>query len=422
MSDTRVVRPAAGALDAVVRPPGSKSLTIRALAVASLAPGISRIGSPLDSDDTRFAREAVRALGIEVNEKPDAWMVGGTGGGLTPSDRLVDAGSSGLTARILTAMAALVDGVTVIVGRDRLPERPMAEIVEALNSLGVDVRARDGFLPVEVLGSGRLPGGRVGVDTTQSTQFATAIALVAPLAADPLTIDVVGSPGAIGYLDLTLGIMDTFGLKASMIGGSLAVPNAGYRAATVAIEPDASAAVYPMVAAALVGGKVVVEGLGVSSIQPDLRVARVLEEMGCAVQMEDNITTISASGGVLNSIDVDLSGFPDGALALAVACLRAAGPSRLRGLGSLRHKESDRLSALATELSRVGAVAEIIGDDLEIRPGHVSPTVVKTYSDHRMAMSFAVLGLAHKGIEIADPQVVSKTWPGFWKMLDDLSG
>ena len=421
MSATKVIRPATVPLDAVVRPPGSKSLTIRALVAASLAPGISRIISPLESDDTRFALEAVRALGIEVRQKPEAWLVHGTGGRLTPSVRPLDAGASGLTARILIAMSALVNGVTVIVGRDRLPERPMDGIVKTLQSLGIDIRSSEGLLPVEVFGTGLLPGGLVGVDTTQSTQFATAMALVAPLAADPLTIDVGGSTGASGYLDLTLGIMDTFGLEASMVGGSLSVPNSGYRATTVSIEPDASAAVYPMVAAALVGGKVVVEDLGISSIQPDLRVARVLEEMGCAVQMDDDIITVTASGGVLNSIDVDLSGSPDGALALAVACLRAAGPCRLRGLGSLRHKESDRLTALATELSRVGAGAEIIGDDLEIRPGRVSPAVIETYSDHRMAMSFAILGLVHEGIAIAHPEVVSKTWPGFWKMLDSLS-
>ena len=421
MSDTRAVRASTEPLDAVIRPPGSKSLTIRALAAASLAEGTSRIVFPLESDDTRFAREAMRALGIEIDEKPDAWLVDGTGGGLTASDRPLDAGPSGLTARILIAMAALADGMTVIVGRDRLPQRPMGGIVEALNSLGIEVRSRDGLLPVEVSGTGRLPGGQVGVDTTQSTQFATAIALVAPLAASPLTIDLVGSTGAVGYLDLTLRLMETFGLKAAMVGDSISVPNAGYRATTVLIEPDASAAVYPMVAAALVGGKVVVEGLGISSIQPDLSVARVLEEMGCAVQMGDDTTTVTASGGVLNSVDVDLSGFPDGAVALAVACLRGAGPSRLRGLGSLRYKESDRLSALAAELSRVGAEVEIIGDDLEIRPGSVFPAVVETYSDHRMAMSFAILGLAYEGIEISDPQVVSKTWPGFWEMLDDLS-
>ncbi len=247
------------------------------------------------------------------------------------------------------------------------------------------------------------------------------MALIAPLAASPLTIEIAGLSGATGYLDLTLGIMDAFGVKASMGGGSMSVPNTGYRPATVAIEADASAAVYPMVAAALVGGTVTVEGLGKSSSQPDMRVAGVLEQMGCDVQMDDKSTTVSSSGDLLNAIDVDLSGCPDGALAVAVACLGAVGRSRLRGLGSLRHKESDRLNALATELSRLGARVDIKGNDLEIRPGRISPAVIKTYSDHRMAMSFAVLGLAWQGIEIADPQVVSKTWPGFWEMLADLS-
>ena len=421
MSHSRVIKPATGPLDAVIRPPGSKSLTIRALVAASLAEGTSRLVSPLDSDDTRFARKAVRALGIKVNEEHNEWLVEGTEGQLTPSASPLDAGPSGLTARILIALAALVDGESVVVGRDRLPKRPMGGLVEALSFLGVEVRSHDGLLPVEVVGRGQLPGGRVGVDTTESTQFATAIALVAPLAAEPLTIDIAGSRGAFGYLDLTLGIMAAFGADASKVGTSISVSNAGYQAVTVGIEADASAAVYPMVAAALVGGKVVVEGLGLSSIQPDLKVAGVLEKMGCVVDIKEDATIVTGSGGVLNPIDIDLTEFPDGALALAVACLRASGPSRLRGLESLRYKESDRLSALATEVSRVGAETDIIGDTLEIRPGRLLPAIVETYSDHRMAMSFAILGLAHKGIEIADPQVVSKTWPRFWSMLDSLA-
>ena len=421
MTATRAIKPANGTLDAAVRPPGSKSLTIRALAAASLADGPSRLLAPLESDDTRFAREALRALGVECNPAPDEWLVGGTGGRLTSGAAPLNAGASGLTARILIAMSALVDGITIITGGDRLPERPMDGIVDALGSLGVQVESRHGLLPVQVHGTGHLPGGRVTINSSHSTQFVSAMALVAPMAVSPLTIEVTELAGAAGYLDLTLWVMDAFGVKTPPLGSILSFPNTGYRGATVPIEPDASAAVYPMVAAALVGGTVTVKGLGASSSQPDMQITEVLEEMGCDVQMDDENTTVSYSGGLLNAIDVDLSGCPDGALAVAVACIRAAGHSRLRGLGSLRHKESDRLRALATELSRLGAGVDIDGDDLQIRPGRVSPTVVKTYSDHRMAMSFAILGLAFPGIEISDPQVVSKTWPDFWEMLVDLS-
>jgi 3-phosphoshikimate 1-carboxyvinyltransferase len=421
MSTPKLITPATGPLDALVRPPGSKSLTIRALAAAGLAHGSSRLLAPLDSDDTSFARTALGALGVQIIVEEDAWLIEGTGGRLAPSQAPLDAGPSGLTARILIGLSALVDGKTVITGRDRLPERPMLGIVDALTALGVRARAQDGSLPVEVHGTGRLPGGRAPVDTSQSTQFATALALVAPLASDPLRIELVGAQGAMGYLDLTSSVMRAFGVEISMSGKVLEVPNTGYRAATFPIEPDASAAVYPMLAAAMAGGRVTIDGLGTASRQPDMNVGGILEQMGCDVGMDGQTTTVSFAGGELSPVDVDMSNCPDGALAIAVACLRASGTSRLRGLGSLRFKESDRLDALATELSRLGATAEVKGEDLEIRPGPITPTLVETYSDHRMAMSFAVLGLVCDGLEIANPGVVSKTWPGFWKMLADLA-
>jgi 3-phosphoshikimate 1-carboxyvinyltransferase len=194
----------------------------------------------------------------------------------------------------------------------------------------------------------------------------------------------------------------------------------GYTGIDLVIEPDASAAVYPMVAAAISGGRVTIEGLGSLSIQPDMGVVRVLEMMGCEVEQTDTATTVDARGRRLQPIDVDLSGSPDGSLAVAVAVLFAEGPSRLRGLGSLRFKESDRLSALANEIARLGAGARVEGTELLITPGALRPSRIETYGDHRMAMSFALVGLAVAGIEIADPEVVAKTWPGYWEMLEEL--
>jgi 3-phosphoshikimate 1-carboxyvinyltransferase len=296
----------------------------------------------------------------------------------------------------------------------------MGGLVEALAALGVAVRSDQGGLPLVVEGSGSLRGGYVRVPARDTTQFATALLLVAPLATEPLTIAIDGLQGSTGYLDLTLAVMTSFGGHVERSGREFHVGCTGYRAVDFRIEPDASAAVYPLVAAAIRGGRVTINGLGASSRQPDLQIARVLTSMGCRVTLESESTTIESGGGPLEPIEADLSEMPDGALAVAVACLFAHGESRLDGLGSLRHKESDRLQALADQLRNVGGEARLEGDSLVIVPGVLRPAKVDTYGDHRIAMAFSLVGLAHPGIEIEGPEVVDKTWPGFWDMLDSL--
>ncbi len=421
MSGFRVITPLSVPFDSVVRPPGSKSQTIRALVVAALAVGESRLEGALESDDTRFAREALRALGAEIDAEADPWTVRGVEGRFHLPQEDLDAGASGLTARALIAVAPLVAGSTTIVGRDRLPERPMSGLVDALADLGVEASATDGHLPVAVEGKGVLPGGRVAVDSGETTQFATALMLVAPAASGPLTIIPSGLQGSQGYLDITIQTMRGFGAQVELEEGEYRVVPTGYKGSAVVIEPDASAAVYPMVAAAITGSRVRIQGLGTRSLQPDLGIARVLQSMGCAVEQTADATTVDARARALTPIDIDLSGSPDGALGVAVATLFANGPSRLRGMGSLRFKESDRLDALANEITRVGAGAEIEGSDIVITPATLRPARVETYGDHRVAMSFALLGLRVPGIEIADHEVVAKTWPGYWDMLESLS-
>jgi len=417
----REVIPLESPVDATVRPPGSKSQTIRALVAAGLAAGTSSIHHPLDADDTGFARTALRGLGVVVDDRTDPWLVTGSGGDVRRSDERLDAGASGLTARCLIALASLVEGSTTVVGRDRLPERPMAGLVDALNQLGVQTEATAGRLPVTVIGTGTLPGGRVEVDSRDTTQFVTGLLMSAPLASSQLTITPIGLEGSPGYLDLTLQLMKDFGAKAEQTGEDFSVEATGYVPAEIDVEPDASAAVYPMVAAAITGGRVTIEGLGTRSLQPDLGIARVLEKMGCEVDQTDDTTTIRADRPLL-PIDVDLSGSPDGSLAVAVACLFADGESRLRGLGSLRFKESDRLAALASEIERLGASASVVDDVLIIIPGHLQPGRVETYNDHRIAMAFSLVGLVQPGIQISSPDVVTKTWPGYWNLLESLSG
>lgn len=416
----RAITPLGSPVDATVRPPGSKSLTIRALVAAALATGKTRIHHPLHSDDTRFARDALRGLGVEIDDRDAPWVVTGSGGRLRPSAEPLDAGASGLTARCLIALAPLVEGPTHVVGQDRLPQRPMGGLIDALRHLGVEAEATGGRLPVTIVGTGSLPGGSVEVASQETTQFLTGLVMSAPLAIAPSTITPTGIEGSRGYLDLTLRTMRDFGAQVEQIGDGFRVEPTGYIGAEIDIEPDASAAVYPMVAAAIAGGRVTIEGLGTRSLQPDLGVAAVLAMMGCAVDQTEDTTTITADRSLL-PIDVDLSGSPDGSLAVAVACLFADGQSMLRGLGSLQFKESDRLAALATEIERLGARAIIDGDALTITPGQLRAAKIETYDDHRIAMSFALVGLIQEGIEISNPSVVSKTWPGYWDLLESLS-
>jgi len=411
------IEPAAGPILASLRPPGSKSQTIRAIVASALAEGVSRVEQPLEADDTLIARRAMQSFGVAMTADDGVWTVSGSGGRLRGPSRPVDAGASGLTARAVIALASLADGPTTVVGRDRLPERPMGGLLDALNALGVATTAVDGHLPVTVHGTGALPGGTVSVHSNQTSQFATALLLAAPRARGELAITPIGLEGSQRYLEMTIRTMEEFGAVVQPIGAGYRVRPTGYYGAVVVIEPDASAAVYPMVAAAITGGRVTIEGLGTESLQPDLEIAAVLGQMGCVVRQTGTATTIEAPTDGLNPIDIDLSGSPDGSLAVAVAALFADGPSRLRGLGSLRHKESDRLTALATEINRLGADATVEGDVLHITPGALHSARVESYGDHRVAMSFALAGLRVPGIEIADPDVVAKTWPSFWTML-----
>jgi 3-phosphoshikimate 1-carboxyvinyltransferase len=420
MTEYLALAPLQHPIDARLRPPGSKSQTIRALVGAALAAGDSRLGHPLDSGDTRFARQALRQLGVEIEDSGESWAITGCIGRLQPADQPLDAGASGLSARCLIAIAPLVDGRTAIIGRDRLPERPMQGLIAALGQLGVEIESTDGHLPVTVFGQGRLPGGTVEVDSHQTTQFLTGLLMASPLATDSLTIVPIGLEGARGYVEVTLRMMEDLGAMVHPVNGGFRVEPTGYVGSEIDIEPDASAAVYPMVAAAITGGRVVIDGLGSGSLQPDLVIAGVLERMGCLVERAPDHTSITGPEDRLSAIDVDLAGSPDGSLAVAVACLLADGESRLRGLGSLRFKESDRLAALAIEIERLGSGAVVAGDDLLITPGALRPGRVETYEDHRVAMSFGLLGLVTEGIEIANPSVVGKTWPHYWEMLENL--
>ena len=420
MTEARSVQPLDHRIDAVVGVPGSKSVTIRALACATLARGTSTLIGPLVSDDTSVAVDAFRSLGADIAVGDGEWSVTGTSGGLRAPEEEVDAGASGLTARIVLGLAPLVPGAVTVVGRERLPERPMTSLVTVLEQLGLAVTHSNGTLPIRVEGLGVFPSGRLVVSVSDSTQFASALLIASPMAGDQVQLEIEGLAGSSGYLDVTLETMSAFGAELTRHGVSYVSDPTGYRAARYAVPPDASAAVYPMLAAAITGGRVTVPGLRRARIQPDYRIVGLLEAMGCEVGGDDEDVWLEGPDTRLEPMSADLSESPDGALALAVACLAASGSSRLSGLHSLVHKESDRLRALANEIERLGGTARIEGDSLLITPAPVYSGVVDSHGDHRVAMAFAPLGLRHPGIAVDSPDVVSKTWPGFWEMLETL--
>jgi 3-phosphoshikimate 1-carboxyvinyltransferase len=342
-------------------------------------------------------------------------------GVLTEPGSMLDAQESGLTARIAIALATLVDGVTRIDGTGRLRQRPLAPLLDALTAQGVSISSRGGLLPVTVTGRGGLWGGDITVDSTTSSQFATALMVVAPLTREPTTLRLEGDRGAQGYVEMTSRVMSAFGATVDQTITGYEISNSGYQAADLLVEPDVSAAVYPMVAAAITGSRVEIEAVGWDTAQPDLMVARCLEEMGCRVGEGADGLVIEGPAAGLEPIEAEMASAPDGALALAVACLFAKGRSRISGLATLRLKESDRLTAMGEGLRSLGAEVTIAGDTMTIEPGVLEGAVVRGHGDHRVVMSLALAGLVVEGVTVDDPGVVSKTWPAYWEAMRSLT-
>ncbi len=404
-----------------IRPPGSKSIANRVLPLAAGAEGTSEISGLPDGDDVRRMLEGIAALGAVVQQvAPGSVRVTGIAGP-PAGDTRIDVGASGTTMRFLAGFAATGSGATVLDGTQRMRERPIGHLADALRSLGasIDFPAVPGFPPMAVRGP--IEGGRVTVDASVSSQYASAIMLAAPHARSDLEVtisdDVVSAP----YLEATVEALQCFGVPVGRHETGWTVGAGSYRAQRLAVAPDASGAVYPWVGAAITSGNVLVEGLDRrTSTQADMGVLEVLERMGATVTQEPDGIRLEGPGR-LQGVEADLTACPDGSLGLAIAAACAIGPSRFTGLGTLRVKETDRLDALENELRKVGVGATAGPDSLDIHPGDLRPASVATYDDHRMAMSFALLGLVTDGIVIEDPDCVSKTWPSFFTDLDAIA-
>jgi 3-phosphoshikimate 1-carboxyvinyltransferase len=398
-------------LDADVRLPGSKSITNRALVCAALADGRSTLHGALRADDTEAMVDCVTTLGAAVT---DDWQVDGTGGRLRPGPLTVDARMSGTTARFLAPVLALGKGEYRLTGHPQLAGRPMKPAFDALRSLGARV---DGdALPVTIHGGGAT-GGTVAVSGDVSSQFLSGLLLAAPLLTDGLTIEVTTELVSQPYVAMTTSVMGAFGVE---VDGFTVGPQR-YRPASFAVEPDATAASYFAAAAAICGGRVRILGLDRTSTQGDVAFVDVLAAMGADVEDGDGWIEVRGTGE-LRGVTVDLGALSDTAPTLAVVAACASTPTRVTGIGFIRAKESDRIAAIVTELRRCGVDAEEEPDGFVVRPGGDGPrrATVETYDDHRMAMSFAVLGLRVPGIELTDPGCVAKTFPTFFEVLESL--
>ena len=405
--------------DSTVRPPGSKSITNRALIAAALAAGESRLADPLRSDDTAAMIRCLRNLGVDVAATGSGLVVR-SDGALRGGGRL-DARASGTTARFITATAALADGPSVIDGTARMRERPIGPLVAALRGLGAGIDAdRDGSYPPVRTSGGGIRGGRITIDGTVSSQFISAVLLSAPRAARTVTIRLSEGTVSRPYLTTTLEVMASFGAYARWIDpDTITVAPTGYRPTSFEVEADASAAVYPWAAAAVTGATITVAGIHPRSTQADMAALGVLEGMGSVVNTAGRGIAVTGPPH-LEGVDADLNHCPDAALGLAVVATFARSSTRFTNIANLRVKETDRLAALEAELTRLGARVETGADWIEIHPGPPRPARIRTYDDHRMAMSFAIAGLVRPGIVIEDPDCVAKTWPGFFDMLECL--
>ncbi|MEI6240079.1 MAG: 3-phosphoshikimate 1-carboxyvinyltransferase [Planctomycetia bacterium] len=418
--------PCPGPVRGAIRPPGSKSITNRALVCAALARGTSRLSGVLDSQDTRVMAGGLQALGIPLRADWPQGLVEVTGaaGSIPAAEAAIDCVASGTTMRFLSAVCALGRGTYRLDGTPRMRQRPIDDLLTALRSLGVDAVAESpGGCPPVVIHSHGIAGGKAVVAGGTSSQFASGLAMVAPCCPSGLEIEFAGRLVSLPYLEMTRLVMAAFGAACDVVDErTWRIQPGGYSACDFHVEPDASAASYFFAAAAITGGDVTVEGLSRRSMQGDVAFCDALERMGCEVVWnETGSGSTTVRGRAARGIDIDMNAISDTVPTLAVVALFADGPTTIRNVAHIRDKETDRIGDLARELQRLGADVAERADGLRITPCPLHPATVSTYDDHRMAMSLALAGLQVHGLRILDPACVGKTFPGYWASLAEIA-
>ncbi len=401
-----------------VEAPPSKSMTHRMVILGVLAEGRTTIRCPLVCDDTLATLNAVSMLGAETKKGEDEWTV--DGGSLKAPGEAVYCGESGTTIRLMTAVCALADGCVTLTAGPSLSRRPMGPLLDALSSLGVDVHGEAGYPPITVCGDGGIGGGETTLPGHVSSQFVSALLLVAPMMSSPLTLRVTTPLQSWPYVEMTMDAMETFGVKASASPGRtvFTASTGKYRASKVNVEGDWSSASY-LLAAGAVGGEVTVGNLDTGSSQADTAILDILSRMGAELSVKGDEVTCSRSR--LKAVKVDFSDCPDLFPIVSALCSVAEGASELTGLERLRLKESDRVAAMAEGLTRMGAEVAENGGAVRVTGGTVRGAELNPYDDHRIAMSLGILALAAEGdTTILDAGCVTKSYPGFWGHLEGL--
>ena len=418
------IQPIRKPIDATIEVPGSKSYTNRALLVAAMARGVSTLTGALFSDDTRYMSASLRKLGVKIDadEKQARFDVHGNGGEIPVSKADLYIGNSGTTSRSLTAYVSLGHGKFVIDGDEPMRHgRPIADLLDALRQIGGSARTQfeNGHLPVIVEADG-LAGGKAQLDISKSSQFLTALLLIAPYAKNGMEIEVLGNR-TMPYIDITRSVMAAFGVQVMSEDYKFFRIEGGqqYQPRVYNIEPDASNASYFFAAAALTGGRVTVPHLNLDSAQGDLQFVHILEQMGCQTTASDAGITVTGPRH-LKGIDVDMRTISDTSLTLAAIAPFADSKVTIRNIEHTRWQETDRIHAMVTELRKLEVPVVEHQDGLEISPAPITPAVIDTYEDHRVAMAFSLVGLKANGIRINDPECVSKTFPNYFEVFERL--
>ena len=421
----RAIPVASGPICAVVSAPGSKSITNRALLVAALAEGDSVLTGALFSDDTRYMSRALMLAGVSVEPVPDRQEFGvrGLGGGPGPVHENLFVGNAGTAMRFLTSYFTLGKGDYRLDGTERMRQRPIKDLLDALNKLGASVESESGSgCPPVIIHAHGLDGGPTSMPGRRSSQYFSSILLSAPYARRPVEVEVEGPLTSAPYLDLTADVMAAFGAPMENRGYRLFRVEPGqYRGRSFAIEPDASAASYLLAAAAVTGGVVTVRNLSTRSHQGDVAFARILERMGCGLEDTDEGLRLTGADR-LSGIDVDMNACSDTALTLAAIAPFCDSPVHIRNVAHMRIQETDRIHAMVTELKRAGVPVEEREDGFSVSPAVPRPATFDTYDDHRIAMSLALIGLRTEGCSIRGPECVNKTFPGFFEVLEGMVG
>lgn len=429
MTSAREITPLLAPPDTRMSLPGSKSITNRALLLAALCSQEVTITHALHSEDTCVMQESLVRLGFRLKQPhPETIVIQGEGGKIPATQANLWVANAGTAARFLTALVALGNGNYRIDGTPRMRQRPIQPLLASLNALGAEAISETGTdCPPVVVRAHGLRGGEVAVRGDISSQFLSALMMVAPYASSTVTIRIEGALVSAPFVQMTLRMMKQFGVDARWEEkhGRMIVPAPQLYhlsgEATYVVEPDATAASYFFAAAAITGGRVCVKGLARESLQGDLRFVNILQQMGCLVRwLPDGVEVQGIAP--LHGVDVNMSDISDTFITLAAVALFADSPTRIRGVEHARYQESNRVSAVATELARLGVNVEEHHDGLTIYPGTPHSGTVQTYNDHRMAMAFALIGLRVPGITIANPECVHKTFPNFFEKLQELQG